>query len=166
MPQSRSRSQSPRYDEDSRSRYSHRTYDDNHSQRPRRREGGFRWKEKRRDDGEPRNENGVGLERGYRVRDRLRSPRRDRSKERCGNDREGSTKSEAAPQNEDVKERKIEKMEKKERKERKSKSKSSIPKEPMIVVNVNDRLGTKAAIPCLASDPIRELSSRRVANVF
>ena len=26
--------------------------------------------------------------------------------------------------------------------------------EPMIVVNVNDRLGTKAAIPCLASDPI------------
>ena len=27
--------------------------------------------------------------------------------------------------------------------------------EPMIVVNVNDRLGTKASIPCLASDPIR-----------
>lgn len=26
--------------------------------------------------------------------------------------------------------------------------------EPMIVVHVNDRLGTKAAIPCLASDPI------------
>jgi hypothetical protein len=24
----------------------------------------------------------------------------------------------------------------------------------MIVVHVNDRLGTKAAIPCLASDPI------------
>ena len=24
----------------------------------------------------------------------------------------------------------------------------------MIVVNVNDRLGTKAAIPCLASDPV------------
>ena len=26
--------------------------------------------------------------------------------------------------------------------------------EPMIVVNVNDRLGTKASIPCMASDPI------------
>jgi len=26
--------------------------------------------------------------------------------------------------------------------------------EPMIIVYVNDRLGTKAAIPCLASDPI------------
>ena len=26
--------------------------------------------------------------------------------------------------------------------------------EPMIIVHINDRLGTKAAIPCLASDPI------------
>lgn len=26
----------------------------------------------------------------------------------------------------------------------------------MIIVHVNDRLGTKAAIPCLASDPISE----------
>jgi hypothetical protein len=24
----------------------------------------------------------------------------------------------------------------------------------MIIVNVNDRLGTKAAIPCLGSDPV------------
>lgn len=27
--------------------------------------------------------------------------------------------------------------------------------EPMIVVHVNDRLGTKAAVPCLASDTIK-----------
>jgi hypothetical protein len=27
--------------------------------------------------------------------------------------------------------------------------------EPTIVVHVNDRLGTKAAVPCLASDPIK-----------
>lgn len=27
--------------------------------------------------------------------------------------------------------------------------------EPMIVVHVNDRLGTKAAVPCLASDSIK-----------
>lgn len=32
--------------------------------------------------------------------------------------------------------------------------KLSRPAEPMIIVNVNDRLGTKAAIPCLGSDPI------------
>lgn len=28
--------------------------------------------------------------------------------------------------------------------------------EAMIIVHVNDRLGTKAAIPCLASDPVSE----------
>ena len=31
--------------------------------------------------------------------------------------------------------------------------------EPMIIVNVNDRLGTKASIPCMASDPIRMYTS-------
>jgi hypothetical protein len=31
--------------------------------------------------------------------------------------------------------------------------------EPMIIVHVNDRLGTKAAIPCLASDPISQYQS-------
>lgn len=43
-------------------------------------------------------------------------------------------------------------MEKKEKKEKKPVVPQS--SEPMIVVHVNDRLGTKAAIPCLASDPI------------
>jgi hypothetical protein len=46
---------------------------------------------------------------------------------------------------------------KKEKKEKKPVAPQS--SEPMIVVHVNDRLGTKAAIPCLASDPIsRSLS--------
>lgn len=44
------------------------------------------------------------------------------------------------------------KKEKKEKKEKKPVAPQS--SEPMIVVHVNDRLGTKAAIPCLASDPI------------
>jgi hypothetical protein len=43
-------------------------------------------------------------------------------------------------------------VEKKEKKEKKPVAPQS--SEPMIVVHVNDRLGTKAAIPCLASDPI------------
>ena len=40
--------------------------------------------------------------------------------------------------------------------------------EPMIVVHVNDRLGTKAAIPCLASDPISSYPSflGRVAAAY
>jgi hypothetical protein len=45
-------------------------------------------------------------------------------------------------------------VEKKEKKEKKPVVPQS--SEPMIVVHVNDRLGTKAAIPCLASDPISE----------
>jgi len=42
------------------------------------------------------------------------------------------------------------------KKEKKKKAAPTIAptSEPMIIVNVNDRLGTKAAIPCLASDPI------------
>lgn len=44
-------------------------------------------------------------------------------------------------------------------KDKKKKKPSAAPSnEPMIIVNVNDRLGTKAAIPCLASDPIRKPS--------
>ena len=43
---------------------------------------------------------------------------------------------------------------KKEKATKDKKPKIAPTSEPMIVVNVNDRLGTKAAIPCLASDPI------------
>lgn len=52
----------------------------------------------------------------------------------------------------------------KPRKEKKEKKAAAAPApaagggEPMIIVHINDRLGTKAAIPCLASDPISELS--------
>ncbi|KAL9578147.1 MAG: hypothetical protein Q9212_005903 [Teloschistes hypoglaucus] len=43
------------------------------------------------------------------------------------------------------------------KKEKKSKKPSIAPAaEPMIIVNVNDRLGTKASIPCLPSDTIRD----------
>lgn len=50
------------------------------------------------------------------------------------------------------------KKERKEKKEKNEKQSSGIvpPGEPMIIVNVNDRLGTKAAIPCYASDPISQ----------
>lgn len=35
----------------------------------------------------------------------------------------------------------------------------------MIVVNVNDRLGTKAAIPCLASDSIKSFKAMVAAHI-
>lgn len=49
----------------------------------------------------------------------------------------------------------------------KKEKKAAAPKssEPMIVVNVNDRLGTKAAIPCFASDRIREFKILVAARV-
>lgn len=37
--------------------------------------------------------------------------------------------------------------------------------EAMIIVHVNDRLGTKAAIPCLASDPIRLFKAQVAARI-
>lgn len=52
-------------------------------------------------------------------------------------------------------------------KERKKKP-SSTPKPPsgpMIIVNVNDRLGTKAAIPCLASDSVRAFKAIVAAHI-
>lgn len=120
--------------------------------RPRaKKSSGFRWKEKRRDD-DPRGED-RRLDRGYRDRDeRPRSPRRDRDGDRQGdryrdNDRDGRRDDRDAPRED--------RADKKDKKEKKKK-KPVVPQssEPMIVVYVNDRLGTKAEIPCLASDPI------------
>ncbi|KAF1349776.1 ubiquitin-related domain-containing protein [Delphinella strobiligena] len=35
----------------------------------------------------------------------------------------------------------------------------------MIIVYVNDRLGTKAAIPCLASDPVKAFKAMVAARI-
>ena len=118
--------------------------------------GGFRWKEKRRDDDDRGDER--RLDRGYRDRgDRARSPRRDRDGERYrdGPPRDRRRDDQDAPQED------RERKEKKEKKEKKKDKKPVAPQssEPMIVVHVNDRLGTKAAIPCLASDPISKSST-------
>ena len=111
--------------------------------------GGFRWKEKARVEdgrnGNDREENGR-LERGYRAeqersRRAPRSPVRDRG-------RESHKAAESVPD-----EKKAGK-EGREKSERKSTTAMAPAGEPMIIVNVNDRLGTKASIPCLASDPI------------
>ena len=110
--------------------------------------GGFRWKEKRRDD-DSRDDNDRGLDRGYRDRgDRPRSPRRDRPSNRY-EDRPGDRDRRRDDRDAPREDREKKKKEKKEKK-------PVVPQssEPMIVVHVNDRLGTKAAIPCLASDPI------------
>lgn len=122
-------------------------------ERPRKTGGGFRWKDKRRD-----NDSGAGgderrLERGYRDRsDRPRSPRRERERD-AGRQEDRHRDSEwgrGRTERDEKEERRQRKREKRERQAMQAAQSS----EPMIVVNVNDRLGTKAAIPCLASDPI------------
>ena len=52
---------------------------------------------------------------------------------------------------------------KKKKKERKPKIAPTT--EPMIIVTVNDRLGTKASIPCLASDPIKSFKALVAAQI-
>ncbi|KAJ5684020.1 uncharacterized protein N7477_000365 [Penicillium maclennaniae] len=126
--------------------------------------GGFRWKEKRRDDealGDDRK-----LDRGYRDRgDRPRSPRRDRDGDRFRDgdrerDRDHDRRRDDREAPRDDREKKKEKKEKKDKK-------PVVPQssEPMIVVHVNDRLGTKAAIPCLASDPIKLFKAQVAARI-
>ncbi|KAI9770866.1 MAG: hypothetical protein M1835_006500 [Candelina submexicana] len=149
---SRSQSRSPRRDE--RRQRSRSPRRQRSTERPRKSTGsgggGFRWKDKRRRD----NEEGRGgedgdkrLERGYSARQRSRSPFREERGEK-----DGKVKKE---------EEKRDRKEKKERKEA-----APVPTgEPMIIVNVNDRLGTKAAIPCLASDPIKLFKAQVAARI-
>ncbi|KAK6433254.1 hypothetical protein LTR95_010572 [Oleoguttula sp. CCFEE 5521] len=53
----------------------------------------------------------------------------------------------------------------KPRSDKPRKPKAVIPTGPMIVVNVNDRLGTKAAIPCLASDSVKAFKAVVAAHI-
>ncbi|KAJ5760470.1 hypothetical protein N7520_007626 [Penicillium odoratum] len=133
--------------------------------------GGFRWKEKRRDDDSRGDER--RLDRGYRDRDeRPRSPRRDRDGDRYGDrnqdqgrdrDRADRDRDQRRDERDTPREDRAEKKEKKEKK----KKKPVVPQssEPMIIVYVNDRLGTKAEIPCLASDPIKLFKAQVAARI-
>ncbi|KZL79245.1 ubiquitin-like protein [Colletotrichum incanum] len=135
----RSRSRSPRRDRE-------RDRD-----RPRK-QGGFRWKDNsRRDDRDERR----GLERGY--RNRSRSPRRNRDGDR---DRDRNRNNDSyRPRDSGPRDSKPSASNSKDAPKPAKKEKSAPAPaaggEEMIIVHVNDRLGTKAAIPCLASDPVK-----------
>ncbi|KAF9874486.1 hypothetical protein CkaCkLH20_08049 [Colletotrichum karsti] len=148
----RSRSRSPRRDRDR----------DRDRDRPRK-QGGFRWKDKsRRDDRDDRDDR-RGLERGY--RNRSRSPRRDRDRY---NDRDRDRNNDSYRPGDRNRDRDSGPRDSKAGSSS-SKDTTKPPKrekpapapapaaggEEMIIVHVNDRLGTKAAIPCLASDPVK-----------
>lgn len=146
--------------------------------------GGFKWKEKKPKDAGETGSSGV-LERGYRNRSpkrdsyrereqgdatqRDRSPRRDRYEDKFGG-REGKREPERSREASDAQPppppkdaSKDADKSKKPKKEKKSKPPPIT--EPMIIVNINDRLGTKAAIPCLASDSIKAFKAVVAAHI-
>jgi hypothetical protein len=141
--------------------------------------GGFRWKDKgsrandtftRDFDDRNRDDAGPAPRRSSPPRDRDRrdrSPRRDgnresyraRSPRREDRDRyrEGGSDRRRSPRRDGARDERKEKRKEDKPKEKKEKPKvvaAPSRQEPMIIVNVNDRLGTKAAIPCLGSDPV------------
>ena len=134
--------------------------------------GGFKWKDGASKKAAPSTAVGVG---GKEERRKERSPVRDDVASKFGSDYQDRYTSRAPAAaagdasvnakfgsgadggkgGEEEDEEKRRKREKKERKRREKEIKGPKPTdEPMIIVNVNDRLGTKAQIPCLASDSI------------
>lgn len=128
--------------------------------------GGFRWKEKPSHDGGDAAVEAQRPVRGYnkepaRPRQHSVSPLRNDVASKFGSDYQEKY------QNPNVDaggklgiqadgEKEIDKDDDKKKKKKKEKKEKGprLTNEPMIIVNVNDRLGTKAAIPCLGSDPI------------
>ena len=133
--------------------------------RPRQKKGsgGFRYKEKRRDDDaddrdRDRDERRGASFRGYRQRSR--SPRRQ-DRER---DRDAPTSSSSASKKSKSK-TKDSGDDTSKPPARAAPSSGAVASQPMIIVHVNDRLGTKAAIPCLASDSIRDFKIMVAARI-
>lgn len=150
--------------------------------------GGFKWKDKRpaADQAGKATSDDRSLRRGYRDR----SPRRDNYSQR---ERERDGERDRSPRRRDrdigdsyrpprdeprtrdnpldrvsssQRDRPASTSEKPEKKDKPKKAPKAVaPSEPMIIVNVNDRLGTKAAIPCLASDSVKAFKAIVAAHV-
>lgn len=144
---------------------------------PRGNRGGFRWKDNRRnDDNRDRRDNDRrDFDRRPNYRKRSRSPDRDRRNDRnrdLDRDRPRSPRrrepegSAGGSEPKDLKDgEKSGKKEKKEKKDKKPKAAAVAPGQELIVVNVNDRLGTKTAVPCLPSDTVGQLKLMIAARI-
>lgn len=190
-PAQRSNTSRVEKEDDSRDSRRRRSRSSSHDKRPRRSHhasNGFRWKDKRpneqRDYTDISDNNRKRLERGYRDRS---PPRRSRDQLR---DTDYQTNKGTAARIEDKynitdkfgssgptsrDSRKKEVKDKQGDKSppvhplntatKKSATTTINNDEPMIVVYVNDRLGTRAAIPCLASDSIRLFKAQVAARI-
>ncbi|KAL1899955.1 hypothetical protein Cpir12675_001176 [Ceratocystis pirilliformis] len=173
----RSRSRSPAAPRD-RDNTRGRRDGDSHPRKPR--SGGFGWKDKSRNSTSYADERGDrrgGLERGYRSR-RSPSPRRRRDGDNDRDQFQGSASSGRRERERDSghsrgsnRDRDRRDRDRDDRPPRRDKSKkSATPAAPtsgeeMIIVHVNDRLGTKAAIPCFASDRVKEFKILVAARI-
>lgn len=163
---SRRRSRSPRRRDDDRERHRDRR------DKPRGNGGGgFKWKDKRKDNNEERDGGEKRLERGYRKRSR--SPRRDRDRQQDPKGRSGGGG--ASVEDKFGVADKFGPPKPKKDDDFSTPAADGPPKraapapvaqgEPMIIVHVNDRLGTKAAVPCMASDPIKLFKAQVAAMI-
>ncbi|KAJ4311605.1 ubiquitin-like modifier hub1 [Fusarium piperis] len=132
--------------------------------------GGFRWKGDRRDndrhDFRRRSPHRQG-DRG-RDRDRDRGYGRDRGRDRDnGRDRDRDRDYRRDNRDRDRGDRRERERDREQPKEKKEKPKAPVAQagEEMIIVNVNDRLGTKAAVPCLESDTVGQLKMMVAARI-
>ncbi|KAH0527916.1 hypothetical protein TsFJ059_002837 [Trichoderma semiorbis] len=146
--------------------------------------GGFRWKDKSRPSDDNRGSYDSRRERyGDRDRDRERDrdrgrdrdygdrrrDYRDRSRDRGGRDRfEGRPRSRSPRRHgsgpKDTGD-KVKRDDKKEKKETKAPKVASGAGQEFIIVHVNDRLGTKSAIPCLPSDTVGQFKLMIAARI-
>ncbi|KAI9166710.1 Ubiquitin-like modifier hub1 [Paramyrothecium foliicola] len=135
--------------------------------------GGFRWKDQRpRDSRHDRDQS----ERRRDVRDR--SPRRDGDRSRHydrdrdqgrdryrDRDRDGDSSRPRRQDNRDDRNRESGEGKGKKDEKKKKKTASIAPGQELIVVNINDRLGTKTAVPCLPSDTVGQLKLMIAARI-
>ncbi|KAL8678098.1 MAG: hypothetical protein Q9186_005537 [Xanthomendoza sp. 1 TL-2023] len=147
--------------------------------------GGFRWKDKSKDTDRHYRPEERRLERGYREQDRRDTHRdgdggrngyrrREEDWDRDGHrSRKGDSRREGRDRYDDRSSRHDDDRitnstpgtPRKEKRDKKPKEPKIAPTaEPMIIVNVNDRLGTKVAIPCLASDTIGDFKKMVAAQ--
>lgn len=171
---SRSRSPAPTRDETSSRR--NRSPPRQRSRSPRRRDdrdrnrdrrgrgggGGFKWKDNNRRDNN-RDGGDRRLERGY--RNRSRSPRRERKEESSSKGNSVEDKFGVSDKFGPSASKKAEDKSSKDTEKAPAAASAQATGEPIIVVHVNDRLGTKAAIPCLASDNIRLFKAQVAARI-
>ncbi|KAJ4266467.1 ubiquitin-like modifier hub1 [Fusarium torreyae] len=111
--------------------------------------GGFKWKGERRDNDRNRD---------FRRRSPQRHRDRDYGRDRYRRDDRGGDRGGRGGDRDQRRERN-------EKEKEKPKAPVQQAGEEMIIVNVNDRLGTKAAVPCLESDTVGQLKMMVAARI-